>query len=133
MAKDKEYMRQYMAKRYKRRKAAAIEQLGGKCVYCGSTEDLQFDHIDRNTKSFTIARELDSVSEKRLQEELAKCQLLCPPCHEEKTLQDLGRQSAKNTHGTLSSFKYCKCSLCKKAKADYMKEWHQKNKSQARS
>lgn len=117
MANDKEYMRQYMAKRYKRRKAAAIEQLGGKCVKCSSTEELHFDHIDPETKLFTIAKELDSVSEKRLQEELAKCQLLCPPCHEEKTLQDLGQQSAKKTHGTLSSLRYCKCILCKKSQS----------------
>ena len=30
--------------------------LGGKCECCGSTFNLQFDHIDPTTKSFSIAK-----------------------------------------------------------------------------
>jgi 5-methylcytosine-specific restriction endonuclease McrA len=78
-------MREYMARRYDRRKAAAIDQLGGKCVRCGTKDDLDFDHMDPATKSFTIARRLAGVSEAKLQAELAKCQLLCGPCHLEKS------------------------------------------------
>lgn len=51
-------------------------------------------------------------------------QLLCRSCHEAKTLVDRGQESAKESHGTLSSYKYCKCNLCKKAKADYMSRYH---------
>jgi len=29
--------------------------LGGRCVRCGATEDLEFDHIDPSTKRFTIS------------------------------------------------------------------------------
>ena len=32
------------------RRKILIERLGGKCVKCGTTENLQFDHIDPNTK-----------------------------------------------------------------------------------
>lgn len=49
-----EYMRQYMKRYRDQRRADAIELLGGRCVDCGSTEDLEFDHIDRSEKRFTI-------------------------------------------------------------------------------
>lgn len=80
-----EYMRLYMARRYERRKQAAIEQLGGQCAHCGSKLDLEFDHIDPRTKSFSISDRLAGVAESALQAELAKCQLLCHPCHVDKT------------------------------------------------
>lgn len=74
-----------MAARYERRKAEAIRSLGGRCAHCGSTHALEFDHIDPVAKLFTIARKLAGVSDARLQEELAKCQLLCFDCHLVKT------------------------------------------------
>jgi 5-methylcytosine-specific restriction endonuclease McrA len=89
--KDKDaynaYMREYTLKRYHRRRAKAIEQLGGKCAQCCSTNKLEFDHIDIRTKEFTISDSL-GISEKRLQAELAKCQLLCDPCHQTKTSKE---------------------------------------------
>ena len=71
----------------KERKQHLLERLGGKCVECGTTKRLQFDHIDPRTKSFTIAQKLTS-SIKILYEEVDKCQLLCPDCHLEKTKED---------------------------------------------
>ena len=118
MASDAEYMKKYMLERYHRRKQAAIASLGGKCVVCGGVEALQFDHIDPSQKAWTIAKSLVSISEKKLQEELKKCQLLCPECHNRKTLNQCGRKNAKGTHGTLSAARYCKaprCGLCKAA------------------
>lgn len=125
--KYRQYMKDYMLRRYHERRARAIEKLGGKCK-CGREDGLQFDHIDPQSKSFTIAK-LSSVKEEKFWEEVDKCQLLCEDCHNKKTLHDLGRESAKNKHGTLSSFRYCKCSECKAAKAAYMKEY-KKNKKQ---
>lgn len=71
----------------KERKQHLLERLGGKCVECGTTKRLQFDHIDPRTKSFTIAAKLTSSIEV-LYEEVDKCQLLCPDCHLEKTKED---------------------------------------------
>ena len=71
--------------RYKRNKQKYVDKLGGKCVECGSTELLQFDHINPLEKSFTIT---SNFHRKDLDEELAKCQLLCPTCHLEKTKND---------------------------------------------
>jgi len=54
--------------------------LGGQCVGCGTTHNLQFDHIDRTQKSFNISLNRDKPYEELLQE-VKKCQLLCKECH----------------------------------------------------
>ena len=64
-----------------------IEKMGGKCVECGCTETLEFDHIDPSTKSFNIAAGYTKPKETLLVE-VAKCQLLCNKCHIEKTKKD---------------------------------------------
>ena len=74
-------------KRYYQALSEAKEQLGGKCVKCGTTEGLQFDHIHPKDKSFAITRQLLMSDRKKFQEELDKCQLLCCDCHLEKTKQ----------------------------------------------
>lgn len=122
-AEYNESMKAYMKERYYKRKAACIAKLGGKCVKCGVVDDLEFDHIDPETKTFTIGNKLASVNESLLQEELKKCQLLCVNCHETKSVRDMGYQDAKNSHGTISSYKYCKCVLCKAAKQAYMQKY----------
>ena len=66
-----------------RKKQVLIEHLGGKCVGCGVTTDLQFDHIIRADKSFTIGQKLGYSLEKLIPE-ANKCQLLCRKCHELK-------------------------------------------------
>lgn len=88
--KDREeynaYMRKYLRERHVRRRAAAVEQLGGKCVDCGNDELLEFDHVDPATKeyNFTFA----TLSETKLQAELVKCVLRCRGCHMEKSKLD---------------------------------------------
>jgi hypothetical protein len=72
------------ARRDKRRDELR-QHLGGCCVGCGATEGLQFDHIDRTKKSFTISKCLDYGWD-TLVEEADKCQLLCYTCHEYKSL-----------------------------------------------
>lgn len=134
--KDKEaynaYMRVYMAKRFRGRREAAIVSLGGKCAICGSTDNLQFDHRDPNDKTFDIAK-IWLHSKKKLMQELTKCQILCKSCHEDKSISDLGHKKARGTHGTLSSHRYCKCELCRKAHSEYVKGWKlRKRNSMAR-
>ena len=72
-----------MTHRQKRR-AEYLEILGGSCVKCGTKEKLEFDHIDPNTKLTEIAR-IMSARRTLVLKELEKCQLLCEPCHKEKT------------------------------------------------
>lgn len=76
------YMNAYMKARYQRRRLAAIQKLGSKCVACGITEDLQFHHKDRSTKEMSVARAA-SLSNARWDAEVEKCELLCGACHRE--------------------------------------------------
>ena len=66
------------------RRLHLIERLGGKCVECGTTKSLQFDHIDPLEKSFDVSRKMTAPLEV-LYPEIDKCQLLCPKCHLNKT------------------------------------------------
>lgn len=81
-------MREYHIKRYYSLKLKAIELLGGKCFLCGSKDNLEFDHIDRKTKKFSIS-DFITYSKEKVQKELKKCQLLCNSCHKEKTRIEL--------------------------------------------
>ncbi len=77
-------MNEYMKNRWLKRRAKAIAYLGGKCSSCSATEGLEFDHIDSETKLFTIAKG-SSFSEERFWAEVDKCQLLCNDCHVAKS------------------------------------------------
>lgn len=74
-------MRETMRGKYAQRKSQALEYLGGKCVDCGSTQMLEFDHVDPSQKSFTIAHKLNTGKWDKIVEELDKCVLRCVPCH----------------------------------------------------
>ena len=119
------YMRKYHLKRYYRIRQEAIERLGGKCVKCGSKERLQFDHINPKNKKYEVSLLL-SLPLKEFWKEIKKCQVLCRECHSIKTIYEQGKKPAKGTHGTLSSYRYCKCNLCRKAKSDWQKEYIKK-------
>jgi hypothetical protein len=101
---------EYMKKSYYSRKAKLIDLLGGKCVVCGSTNDLQFDHKDPSTKVDTITNIL-SYKLETIYAELKKCQLLCVGCHTEKNKIDNGEAK----HGTISMYRHhrCRCEPCR--------------------
>ena len=83
-ATRRKYMNAYYVKRIDR----ARNLLGSMCVRCGSTDMLEFDHVDPSTKVAPIARILMGRWA-FVEEELKKCQLLCRPCHMEKSAEDL--------------------------------------------
>jgi len=84
---NKEQIREQKREHRKERRAHCIEYLGGKCVKCGTTHNLQFDHIKREGKKYTIGGKLTYKFD-YLKEELDKCQLLCAPCHLDKTAKE---------------------------------------------
>lgn len=81
---DMDKMRAYYRQRKRTRYAEAIARLGGRCVRCATTEDLEIDHIDPATKEYEISTVLTMRAEVR-DRELAKCQLLCSYHHLFKT------------------------------------------------
>jgi hypothetical protein len=115
-----EYMRKYQMDRYNTRRAEFIAYLGGFCVRCGTSEGLEFDHIDRSKKSFNISKVLVRMNYDKLREEVDKCQLLCTDCHIEKSREakDLGNV---DHGGGATGKRNCKCEPCKAKKAEYMK------------
>lgn len=72
-----EYNKKYQKERYEKRKIELMNSLGGKCARCGAQHNLEFHHVDKATKEFSIMRRWkEDVSE-----ELKKCVLLCHECH----------------------------------------------------
>lgn len=123
MRKDRDeynaYMREYMLQRYHERMDYARRRYNNTCYLCGARgEDvvLNLHHVFPEEKLFTLSR-LWSVSLNRFLHELEKCRLLCEACH-------IGEHASKAKHGTVQRYwRGCKCSPCKKAYAEYYKEY----------
>ena len=69
------------------------------CIKCGEEDPmvLEFDHRDRGTKSFNIAHGAARKSLRLIEEEMAKCDVMCANCHRRKTAKQLGYYSYKAT------------------------------------
>ena len=118
-----------MKERYKKRRLEAIAYLGGACIKCNSTDRLEIDHKDTENKSFNLAKAFSGWSWKRIMPELDKCQVLCYDCHKQKTRKDLAKKFNQREHwehGTITGYKYCKCSQCTEAKKEYMREYRKR-------
>ena len=120
-------MAEYMSNRRAARRQSLRDMLGGVCVECGSTEELEFDHRDPTEKSFTIASHLDGDWDV-LVEEALKCDLRCNPHHRERSiaLGHLGVEGPRNgmwveaLHGTSKMYSQgCKCDACRNWKRQY--------------
>lgn len=61
------------------------------CVDCGNNdiEVLQFDHVDRTTKSAAVS-DLISSSPAKLWAEVQKCEVRCANCHTKRTRRQMG-------------------------------------------
>jgi len=73
-------MNEYMKAKYKRVRAEHVERMGGKCVDCGASDGLEFDHKDQASKEFNVAHIMLHNKSKVLAE-LDKCVLRCVACH----------------------------------------------------
>jgi 5-methylcytosine-specific restriction endonuclease McrA len=117
---------------YHARLAELRQQLGSKCVQCGETWNLHFDHVDPTTKVSQITDMVfESLSnkpgmrggkngtEEAIAIEMTKVQLLCIACHTRKTVVQQGREAK---HGTKSKYNAgCRCRECKDATAQYQR------------
>jgi hypothetical protein len=85
---DEEYKKKFAAyqrARYAKKKAIVVESMGGKCVDCGFTKGLEFDHVDPKLKLHNITRIIIGGKAEALAAELAKCVLRCVACHQHMT------------------------------------------------
>jgi hypothetical protein len=81
---DEKWFRNFIAAQKRLElKERAIAYLGSKCCLCGydlCPAALEFHHLDPKEKDLVISR---SMSWKRIEAELKKCELLCSNCHRE--------------------------------------------------
>lgn len=107
---DKTEQREYQRKWIAGRRRAWLDR-NGPCKRCGSSENLEIDHIDRRMK---ISHRIWSWSDSRRLEELRKCQVLCQGCHLTKSYEigDLRR----SPHGSQRKYVVwkCRCSECRR-------------------
>lgn len=80
MLDRKQYQRDYNRKWVAARRAAFFS--GKSCAQCGSTQNLELDHVDPSTK---IHHAIWTWRESRRLAEASKCQALCHDCHLAKT------------------------------------------------
>ena len=97
--KDKEARNKYFRENYHRlhKRLRDFKESRG-CLDCGKFYPyfiLEFDHI-RGTKFKNVA-ELSTYSDKKLQEEIDKCDVVCSNCHRYRTNARLVEQQTRET------------------------------------
>jgi hypothetical protein len=78
------YFRGYQGRWLRERRDAWLRE-NGPCRACSSFERLEVDHVDRGAK---VTHRLWSLSDEKRAAELAKCQVLCRRCHQDKTRRE---------------------------------------------
>jgi hypothetical protein len=103
-------------RRWITRRRQAWLAANGPCAKCGSWENLEIDHIDPAQKTADVSLIWSRAESYRLAE-LAKCQVLCKPCHREKSIAEGSLRPL--THGTRKRYEDggCRCDLCRAANA----------------
>ncbi len=113
--KDKARRFAYQSGWVQKRRLKWLEE-NGPCAKCGASGNLEVDHLDPELK---ISHRIWSWSEKRREEELKKCQILCGSCHLKKTAEwRASRIRPEEMHGTCTGYmKYkCRCEKCREYK-----------------
>lgn len=98
---SKEKHREYNLKYYHNKRKRIISELGGKCIVCGSTENLEFDHVNKNNKLFGISRRICNSYE-HIKPEIDKCVILCRDCHIAKTKESMDNGTKINKYIAIS-------------------------------
>lgn len=111
---DPEKQKAYQLRYVRERREHYLKVMGNICCKCGTTENLEVDHVEPNKK---IDHRIWSWSHKRIQDELTKCQLLCRDCHIAKSVEE--QDYIPREHGTNLMYlkDKCRCDDCKAAHA----------------
>ena len=112
--KDPDKQREYQRKWVAEKRATFFKDK--KCANCGSTEDLELDHIHPSLK---WKHRIWSYSWKNIMKEVSKCQVLCHDCHFAKSIEEKRAGKHKITHGFLRTYNEgCRCPECIQAYKD---------------
>jgi 5-methylcytosine-specific restriction endonuclease McrA len=117
------------------RRAAWIEA-NGPCKRCGSTQELEVDHIDPATKDPRLkgprAAAVWAWSEENRAAELAKCQVLCSVCHLKKTVDEAG---GPRQHGSFGMYTRhaCRCEACREAARLAARSYYARNREKSKA
>ena len=82
-AQCKSCFNKYCVQRWRKRKQDTVERMGGACHDCGGEFHpavFDFHHLVPSEKEFSWTK-MRLVSEAKLNQELAKCVMLCANCH----------------------------------------------------
>lgn len=85
---ERKQMQLYRSRGIQRAANAKLSQK--QCAVCNvactaqTLQDFEFDHMDGSTKTYSISA-MTNYSDDAFNKELAKCQLLCVPCHRKRT------------------------------------------------
>lgn len=116
---DKTAQREYQRRWVASRRAAFFADKT--CEWCGRPERLELHHMDQNKK---VSHAIWSWGENRRHNEIAKCVVICRPCHE--AAHSVARRvEAELRHpcGTYAAYKRgCHCVSCRAANAAYQRE-----------
>lgn len=114
--------RDYQNNRSRKAREEWIISQGSRCAKCGETElPFEVDHVDPATK---FTHRIWAWSKIRRNAELAKCQLLCKPCHHEKT----GKENSGWTHGESGYQRKCRCIICVEAHNEAKRQYRQRKR-----
>lgn len=133
MSYETEKNKEYLVERYSKQREEFVNYLGGRCSRCGTTENLEIDHIFWQDKSFAVSALWGSKKLEKVYAELDKCQLLCQEHHKLKTKQDKAEQSYYKpiNHGTMYAWMKlkCGCEVCLLAKWAWYDERNEKRRA----
>lgn len=114
--KDPDRQKAYQSRWCVQRRADSLA--GRACEGCGSSENLEWHHLDPAEK---ITHAIWSWSPERAAKELEKCIPLCVPCHKAVTARSRRAEAiARNPHGTQNRYHLgCRCDPCREAHKAY--------------
>lgn len=117
--KDAEAQRAYQRRWVAARRAAFFADKT--CAWCGSSARLELHHVNPARK---LSHAIWSWGEARRQTEIAKCFVLCRPCHEDAHAgARLLEAQLRNPCGTMAAYgRGCRCDGCRAAKREYERD-----------
>lgn len=122
-------MAKYMRERRAKRRQELLSLAGGRCIQCGSEDELQFDHREDVDRLFRLSGKGLDGPWGRILAEMDKCDLLCSQHHREKTVATgrIGGSEKLPTcklHGTgqMYDIEGCRCNPCVQWKKDYRRK-----------